>query len=317
MADLVLIVDDEVNVLNSLRRLFLDSNFDVLTASNALEAMDILRNNAVSVIISDNRMPAMSGIELLQEARSVSPESVRIMLTAYADIKSAMDAINKGAVYKFIAKPWKDEELKAITAEAVNKHNMAVSFKRADEATLLSLAQTVELKDPYTRGHCDRVAKYAVKMGEALGLSVQMLRHIKHASWLHDCGKIGVPETILNHQGALSQKQMALVKNHCQWGADVARCAQLPETIIAAILYHHEQFDGRGYPAGLKGDSIPIEARIITLADVYDALTSDRPYRVKIPQEKALEFLISFKGRFFDPRLTELFIKHFGDMTDD
>ncbi|MBI5233137.1 MAG: response regulator [Deltaproteobacteria bacterium] len=316
MADIVLFVDDEANVLNSLRRLFADTGFEVLTASNALDALEILKSNSVSVIISDNCMPVMSGVELLQKARAVSPESVRIMLTAYADIQSAMDAINKGAVYKFISKPWNDNELKAIATEAVNKHNMTMSFKRADEATLLSLAQTVELKDPYTRGHCDRVAKYAVKMGEALGLSARILQHIKYASWLHDCGKIGVPEIILNHQGALSYEQMAVVKNHSQWGADVARCAQLSETVVNAILYHHEQFDGKGYPAGLKGDSIPVEARIITIADVYDALTSDRPYRVRIPHDKAMEFLVGFKGRLFDPLLAELFIKHFGGLSD-
>ena len=167
MNDSVLFVDDEANVLNSLKRLFIDSDLKIMTALNAFEAMDILKNNSVSVIVSDNRMPGMTGIELLQNAKKISPDSVRILITAYADMKSAIDAINEGEVYKFITKPWNDHDLKEIVFNAIHRHDVIKSFRRADEATLLSLAQTVELKDPYTRGHCDRVANYAVRIAEA------------------------------------------------------------------------------------------------------------------------------------------------------
>lgn len=312
MTDAILFVDDEINVLNSLRRLFIDSDLKIMTAMNAFEGMDILKNNNISVIVSDNRMPGMTGIELLQNAKEVSPDSVRILITAYADIKSAIDAINKGEVYKFITKPWNDHDLKEIVFNAVHRHDVIKSFRRADEATLLSLAQTIELKDPYTKGHCDRVANYAVKIAEALGLSREEQKNIRYGSWLHDCGKIGVPEAILNHNGPLSPEQMEVVKNHSRWGADVARLAQLPDAVINIILYHHERYDGKGYPLGLKGNDIPIEARIVTVADTYDALTSDRPYRNKISHEKAIEFLISFKEQFFDPEIVDVFIDRFG-----
>lgn len=312
MTDAILFVDDEVNVLNSLKRLFIDSNLKIMTALNAFEAMDVLKNNNISVIVSDNLMPEMTGIELLQKAKEISPESVRIIMTAYADLQAAIDAINKGAVYKFITKPWKDNDLKDVVFNAVNQHRVVLSLRKADEATLLSLAQTIELKDPYTRGHCDRVANYAVTIAKAIGLSKEEQRHIKYGGWLHDCGKIGVPESILNHNGPLSPEQMEIVRNHSRWGADVARLAQLPEPVINIILYHHERYDGKGYPLGLKGTNIPLEARIVTVADTYDALTSERPYRNKIAHEKAVEFLNSFKGQFFDPEIVNVFIKLFG-----
>ncbi|MEW6739764.1 MAG: HD domain-containing phosphohydrolase [Nitrospirota bacterium] len=309
MNDSVLFVDDEANVLNSLKRLFMDSDIRIMTAMNAFEAMDILNNNSISVIVSDNRMPGMTGIELLQNAKDISPDSVRILITAYADMKSAIDAINKGEVYKFITKPWNDHDFKEIVFNALHRYDFIKSCRRADEATLLSLAQTIELKDPYTRGHCDRVANYAVRLAEALGLSGEKQKNIRYGSWLHDCGKIGVPEAILNNNGPLSPEQMEIVKNHSRWGADVARLAQLPEAVINIILYHHERYDGKGYPLGLKGSNIPIEARIVTVADTYDALTSDRPYRDKVAHGTAVEFLTKFKGQFFDPEVVDAFLK--------
>jgi putative nucleotidyltransferase with HDIG domain len=309
----ILFVDDEVNVLNSLKRLFVGEDLDIITAANAFEAVDMLQKNSISVIVSDNMMPGMTGIELLKKAKEISPDSVRILITAYADMKSAIDAINEGEVYKFIHKPWNDDDLKEIVSNALSRYRVTQSFRRADEATLLSLAQTIELKDPYTRGHCDRVANYAVKIAEALGLSKEMQKYIKYGGWLHDCGKIGVPETILNRNGSLSNEQMEVVKNHSRWGADVARLAQLPDTVINIILYHHERYDGKGYPLGLRGGDIPIEARIVAIADTYDALTSDRPYRNRISRENAIEFLINFKESFFDPKLVDIFIKLSGE----
>ena len=312
MNSTVLFVDDEANILSSIRRLFADSSVSVITALNAAEALEALASRKVSVIVSDNMMPGMTGVELLQQAKAVSPESVRILITGHADLQSAVDAINKGEVYRFLTKPWDDEEFKSIVFNALDRHKIILSLKRADEATLLSLAQAIELKDPYTRGHCDRVARYAVRIAEALGLTKEEQEYIKYGSWLHDCGKIGVPESILNHNGPLSPEQMEIVRNHSRWGADIVRLAQLPDAVINIILYHHERFDGKGYPSGLKGKGIPIEARIATVADVYDALTSDRPYRSKVPHEKAEEFILSFSGQFFDPEIVETFIRLFG-----
>jgi putative two-component system response regulator len=305
----VLFVDDEKNVLKCLKRLFMDEDMTVFTAESAKEALDIIKTNSISVIVSDNYMPQMKGVEFLQKAKLISPESVKILLTAHADVTTAIDAINNGEVYKFITKPWCDEELRDKVFDAVKRYETAMSLKKADESTLLSLAQTIELKDPYTRGHCDRVAKYALLIAEMTGLSEIQLRHIKYGGWLHDCGKIGIPESILNLNGRLSDEQMDVVKNHCRWGADVAKIARLPEPVVHIILYHHERFDGKGYPTGLTGTDIPLEARIVSISDFFDALSSDRPYRKKLPIKEALKIVMDSIGTFFDPDIAEVFEK--------
>ena len=304
----ILLVDDEQNILNALKRVLLDQDIRILATTNPFEALEILRNNKVSVIVSDNFMPGMSGIEFLQKSKLISPESVRIMMTGHADVHAAIDAINKSEVFKFLTKPWDVEEFKNIVLDSISRYNMVHSLQKADESKLYSLAQTIELKDPYTKGHCDRVAQYSLAIAETLNFPEKRMILIKHGCWLHDCGKIGVPEFILNYNGSLSSEQMEIVKKHSQWGADVARLAQLSETIINIILYHHEKYDGTGYPAGLKGDDIPFDARIVAIADIYDALTSERPYRKAMTKGEAEEILINSKGTYLEPDLVDIFI---------
>jgi putative two-component system response regulator len=303
----ILFVDDEKNVLKAVGRVFQDSGIHLHVASDAFEAIDILMKEQVSVIVSDNLMPGMNGIEFLRRAKEISPESVRIMMTGYADVRSAIDAINHGEVYRFITKPWDDEELRQVVLNAAQKYRIVQSLRDADEATLLSLAQTIELKDPYTRGHCDRVAAYALLIAGSFGLDAGVKREIKHGSWLHDCGKIGVPEEVLNYPGPLDERQMEIVRNHPRWGADVARQARQAERVVNIILHHHERFDGLGYPSGLKGLDIPFEARIVSVADVFDAMTTDRPYRKGCSRATALETLGALSGACFDPEIVDKF----------
>ncbi len=309
MTDTVLFVDDEPNILASLRRQFLDEPITILTATDGASALDILDSRPVSVVTSDNMMPGMTGIQLLQRIKEASPDTVRILLTAHADATAAIQAINAGEVYKFITKPWDPDEVRSIVHDAVNRYHTVSSIRHADESMLRSLAQTIELKDHYTRGHCDRVADYAVRIAAALGLSSEMQRHIKHGSWLHDCGKIGVSEAILNFNGGLNPEQMAVIRNHPRWGAEVAKLAQLPETVINIILYHHEHFDGKGYPRGLAGTAIPLEARIVTVADTFDAMTTDRPYRKGTPFDRSWKIMNELKGTLFDPSIADTFLK--------
>jgi response regulator RpfG family c-di-GMP phosphodiesterase len=194
----VLFVDDEVNILHALRRLFVDYHLNIVTAESAFKAMDILKYTDISVIVCDNFMPGMKGIYFLEKAKLISPDSVKIMMTAHADLSVAVDAINKGEVYKVVTKPWDDEELKNTMLDALDRFNIIHSMRNASEGALLSLAQTIELKDPYTRGHCERVAQYAVAVAIALGFKEEQKRDLRCGSYLHDCGKIGVPEAILN-----------------------------------------------------------------------------------------------------------------------
>jgi len=304
----VLLVDDEANILNALGRLFLDRDVRVLRAENGEEALGIVRREPVAVVVSDNLMPGMRGVELLSRVRNLSPDTVRVLLTGYADLPTAIEAINRGEVFRFHVKPWVDEEIVRTVEEGVRRYQVVRSLRRGDEATLRSIAQTIELKDPYTRGHCDRVAAFALGIAEALHLPEGTRRAIKHGSWLHDCGKIGVPEGILNCPGKLSAADFEVVKKHPGWGAEVGRQANLSEEVINIILYHHERFDGRGYPTGAKGTEIPLEARIVAVADVFDAMSTDRPYAKGYDREEAIRVMGVLRGAALDPQLVDLFL---------
>ena len=306
--DVVLLVDDERSILNLIERLFDETGLRILKAANADEAMEFVRKENISVLVSDNLMPGMKGIDLLSKVRVISPDIVRILMTAYADLTTAVDAINKGEVFRFIVKPWDDDDLIETIKEGIKRYQIVRTLKRADEATLLSLARTIELKDKYTRGHCDRVAGYALLMADELNLPEETKRDIRYGSWLHDCGKIGIPESILNKNGPLDEEEFEVIKKHPLWGADVARQAQLSEVIINIILHHHERYDGKGYPFGIKGTDIPIEARIVAVADCFDAITTDRSYRKAASGGKGLEIILSMKERNFAPEIVELFI---------
>jgi len=309
MINSVLFVDDEMNILKALKRLFVDQDIEVITTQSPYDAVNILNSTNIPVVVSDNPMPGMNGIDFLAKVKVISPDSVKIMMTAHADLDVAMDAINKGEVYKFIVKPWNNEELKHIIFDALNRFNIIQSLKNADEGTLLSLAQAIELKDPYTRGHCERVAFYALTIAAQLNLSEDDKRNIKFGSYLHDCGKIGVPEDILNSPDPLTDDQMEIIKKHPLWGADVVRPVKLHKTVMNIILYHHEKCDGSGYPTGLKGEEIPIEARVVAVADVYDALTSDRPYRKQMTPSEAMQVIVKGEGHHFDPAIAEILIR--------
>lgn len=306
----VLFVDDEQSIRSALERIYLERD-DVrcLFAASGPEGLEVMEKEDVWVVVSDYLMPGMRGIEFLSKVKARWPRSIRIMMTAYADLSIAIDAINKSEAYRFVTKPWNNQELMETVDEALMRYQLVHSLGTTeDETVYLSLAQTVELKDPYTKGHCDRVAHYAVTLAKALGLDEKTLEEIKHGSWLHDCGKIGVPERVLNFPGKLTEDDMESVMQHPRWGSEVARQAHMSETVVNVILYHHERFDGAGYPAGLKGDEIPIEARIVAIADVFDALYSDRPYRKAYSLERVIGIMQEMTVTHFDPALVKTFL---------
>jgi putative two-component system response regulator len=308
MAETVLFVDDEENVLKALERIFIGSDLIILRASSAEEALSIIGKENVAVLVSDNLMPGIRGVELLSRLKSISPDTVKILMTGHADIPTAIDAINKGEVFRFIEKPWDNAELVNTITEGIERYRILRSLRTNDEAITRSLAQTIELKDRCTRGHCDRVAKYALQLAKALGVSREMQKGVVYGSWLHDCGKIGVPEAILNSPDLLTENEWLTIKQHPAWGADIARQAQLSPVVINIIQYHHERWNGEGYPKGIAGRDIPLEARVVTIADVYDALTTDRPYRNAITRKRARRIMREMAGNLFDPELTEIFL---------
>jgi response regulator RpfG family c-di-GMP phosphodiesterase len=268
----------------------------------------IIRHEEIAVAVSDNIMPTMSGLAFLASLKNFSPDTVKVLMTAFADLSSALSAINNIEVFRYIIKPWQDAEFKSTIDDALRRYHIVQNMRRENEGVLHSLAQTIELKDPSTRGHCDRVAIYAQLLAEALDLPIDMLREIRYGSWLHDCGKIGIAEEILNGPGRLTDIEFETMKQHSQWGADVAAKANLSSVARNIIQYHHEHFDGSGYPAGLAGEAIPLEARLVAVADVYDALTSDRPYRPGYARTEAIGILTSMSGIDLDPTLVGFFI---------
>ena len=308
--EMILIVDDEQPIRNAISRLLSFSGFETQQACDAEAALEAIAREDFDMVISDNRMPGMQGIDLLMKIKEVSPDTERVLMSGYADLQTVIQAINKGEICRFITKPWDSEELRRMVEEIIWRRRMVTSLKSDDEQTYLTLAKMVELKDPYTKGHCERVAQFSLAIAERLGLDDSMLRRIRCGSWLHDCGKVGVPEKVLNFAGRLNETDFEFIKKHPEWGAEVCKQAGMSDAVINIVKYHHEHFSGGGYPYGLKGEQIPLEARIVAVADVFDALTSTRPYRKFYSVAKTCEIMTEMKTAVLDPELTDIFFEY-------
>ena len=305
----VLLVDDEAGILTALERTFALGGISTQSVRDPDVALEMVKAGDVAVVVSDNRMPGMSGIELLSSIKHISPDTVRILMTGAGDLNTAVDAINNGGVFKLILKPWDEESLLRDVTEALETHRVIGAMRSADEKALLTISQAIELKDPYTGGHCLRVGRYSLMLSVEMGFSGDALTDIERGSWLHDCGKIGVPDWILRLDRELTPEEYEIIKKHPGWGADLAKKAILSDTVQNIIFYHHEKFNGGGYPTGLSGKNIPLEARIVSVADVYDALTTDRPYRRRYNPSAAESIMISLSGDHLDPQLVNLFLQ--------
>jgi len=301
----VLFVDDEKSYLAYTSSLFQNRGLQVLTAGSALEALQLIQEQSVAVVVTDNEMPGMRGVELMARIKELSPHTVKIMMTGTADLATTLAAINSGEVFRFVLKPWKKEEMLRAVKDALRRYQVLQSLRREDEFILHSLAQTIELKDASTKGHCDRVATLALQLAESLGVPEELQQEIKFGSWLHDCGKIGVPEAILNAERALNEEEFQVIKKHPEWGCEVVRKANLSPIVQDIVLYHHERYDGKGYPYGLSGAQIPLEAQIVAAADICDALTMDRPYRKGLTPEELTRTLTGMQGTNLDPSIVQ------------
>ena len=304
----ILIVDDDKLVLSFTADVLQKIGSTPLVTTSPLEALDIVATHPIAVVVSDHYMPEMTGNELLTRIKELSPSTTRIMMTSAADMNVALTAINSGEVFRFLPKPWKVNDMVKAVKDGLRRYRLLESVKNDDDFILRSLAETIELKDPYTKGHCERVADFALMIADELALDEGVKREIRHGSWLHDCGKIGVPEAILNANRKLTGEEREVVAMHPVWGANVVEKANLSSTVINIVMHHHEHYNGHGYPMGLAADEIPLEARIVAVADIFDALRSDRPYRSGIPLEKTLEMMVEMKGAELEPALVDLFI---------
>ncbi|MGD9579945.1 MAG: HD domain-containing phosphohydrolase [Vampirovibrionia bacterium] len=313
----ILVVDDEIDNVSLLKRT-LRKEYNVLTATSGFEGLDILSSyeDEVALIISDQRMPGMTGTEFIEKSGEIQPAALSILLTGYSDIDAMIDGINKCELFQYVTKPWDPSELKVIVNQAIDNYQLSLTkkslLKQLREllyTTIQAISEALDEKDNYTHGHSKRVTLYSLILGRAMNLDTATLEKLQLAGLLHDIGKIGTPENILNKPGGLTHEEFDVIKKHPRKGKDILKNIKQLKEIAGWLRSHHEKFDGSGYPDALKGEEIPLPARILAVADTYDAMTSDRSYRKGLPHDVALEEIKRCAGTQFDPMVVDVFMK--------
>ncbi len=320
-----LIVDDEAPLRAVLRRILEQQGFHCRDAASGVDAVTALEQEPACLVLSDYHMPEMDGVELLRTIRDRWPDTAVVMVTAVSDVELAVQCLANGAM-DYVTKPFRVEEIRGRVGQALEKRELLLENKtyrenlearvqaqaRAYEelflASLQSLADALEVKDPYTWGHSVRVGRYAMAIAIELGLDEQQLVQIELGSRLHDIGKIGVRETVLNKDGPLTDEEYHHVMEHpvIGWRILSPLLRDAPHA-LSVVRSHHERFDGRGAPDRLVGDAIPVEARVAAVADSFDAMTSGRPYRAGMAVEDAMAELERCAGSQFDPECVQAF----------
>jgi len=329
----ILIVDDEEIVCITLAQRLFKEGYLCSTASNGREAFNHFCKENFSLIISDIKMPEMNGMEFLKNVKSVNPNMMVIIMTSYAELDLAVEAIRLGA-FDFLTKPV-DLDLivfsvkKAFEKKRLEEENEAyhknlerlvkertaelqqalVVMKKNHLDTVKVLAGAIDAKDPYTRGHSDRVRKMSMRIGMKLGFNNKRLENLVFGALLHDIGKIGIKDEVLQKQGPLDPDEYKYIQEHPLIGVKIVEGIDFFSDKISMIRNHHEHFDGSGYPDGLVGEVIPLEARIIAVPDAFDAMTSLRPHRRAMPIEDVLFEMENGKGKQFDPQILEIFLR--------
>lgn len=333
MENRILIVDDEEPIRAIVVQRLTKEGYFCVTANNGKEALNHFYKDNFPLIISDVRMPEMDGIELLKKVKAINPNVMVIIVTAYPEIDLAVEAMRLGA-YDFITKPVDldlvalgvkkamekkrlEEEIEAyhqnleriVEERTAEVHQASKFLKKSHLDSVKALAEAIEAKDPYTRGHSDRVSKISMRIGMKAGLSEDRLENLEYGALLHDIGKIGIKDEVLQKPGALSPEEYQHIQEHPLIGVKILEGIDFFEDKIPMIRNHHARFDGSGYPDGLTDEVIPIEARIIAVPDAFDAMTSLRPHRKPMLVKDVLVEMERFKGKQFDPKILGIFLK--------
>lgn len=312
----VLLVDDEENNLQLLKRTF-RGKYNLLTAHNGLEALEVVKQygNKIALIVSDQKMPVMEGTEFLKKVRETNPQIVKILLTGHVGTDILVSAINDCDLFQYILKPFEPKELEIAVENGISKFAMAsdnkVFYNELRELfykTIRAISNALDTKDSYTNGHSLRVTLYSMILAKELNLDDSYMEDIEIAGLLHDIGKIAMPKSILCKNGKLTDEEFLVMKSHPLRGEKIVINIKKLQMISSWVKAHHEKWDGRGYPDGLKGAEIPLPGRIIALADTYDAMTSTRPYRAALSHEVAIAEIKRCAGTQFDPELAGLFV---------
>ena len=320
-----LVVDDEERLRQVLTHVMRRDGFQCIEASNGIEALEQLRRYPVSLVLTDLRMPRMDGMELLRLVRTRHPDVAVVMITAVPDVQAAVECLGSGAM-DYLTKPFHLEEVRARVSQAMDRRRLILENRDYQErlrervelqasrleqmflAGVQALAEALELKDPYTRGHSVRVSQYSSILARALQLEDEVVRQIELGGHVHDIGKIGVREAVLNKTEKLTEEEYEHVMIHplVGWRVLAPLLGDAP-VALNIVRSHHERMDGRGVPDGLVGDTIPLEARIVAVADAIDAMTSGRPYRGnELTLEEALHELQRNAGTQFDAQIVAI-----------
>ena len=327
----ILVVDDEEAIREVVSTMLESKGYRCTAVSNGRAAQDQVKKSTPDLVLSDMIMPEMDGIKLLDWLREYDPEIPVIMVTAIHDISTALEAIRRGA-YDYILKPFEKDQLFLGVGRALQHRRLVAEnrsyqiqlehqveertaeltrtldqLERSYDDTLEALGSALDLKDAETEGHCQRVTAFTISIAKAMPVPNHYLAILARAAFLHDIGKMAIPDGILRKPGPLTDDEKQIMRKHCQIGYDMLIRIPFLREAAEIVLAHQEFYDGTGYPRGLKGDQIPLGARIFTIADSLDAMISDRPYRKALPMPHAREEIRRCSGTQFDPKVVEVF----------
>ena len=304
----ILIVDDDPNFRKTLSDILRDEGYVVLAAAKGKTALDRVKEKMLAVALIDLKLPNMDGLKVMREIKKRSPGTECIMLTGYASQESAIEAVNLGA-YGYMQKPYDVEQLVVTIHRAIEMRGAKEALKGATLETLEALSTIVEASDPYTAGHSAKVTEIAIKIAQEMGLRDGEINTLRIAGLLHDVGKVGIPGSVLNKPSELTQAEWLMIQAHPVVSAQTAERVAAFKDAVPIIRHHHERWDGSGYPDGLKGEGIPPLARILAVADGFEAMTSARPYRGARTEGEALAELEKGAGTQWDPEVVKVFLK--------
>ena len=308
----VLIADDTESVRSLFERLLSTDGHEVVSAPDGRAALEAVQRDRPDVVLLDVEMPGLNGLEVCRRLKADPATRLTpvVMVTGQTDLSDRIRGIEAGAD-EFLSKPVHPQELR-VRVRSLSRVKHLIDALDSAEAAFLTLALTIEARDPSTNGHCERLAQHAVRLGRALSVDSEDLDALHRGGYLHDVGKIGVPDAILLKPGPLTPDEFALMKRHPEIGDSLCAPLQSLRRVRPIVLCHHERLDGSGYPSSLRGDEVPLLAQIVGIVDVFDALTSVRPYRVALDAEEAGKYLLrqaqagKFCGRYVEAFLDTL-----------